>query len=394
MTRGAVPGPCAGPRVQRAARRAWRVYACALLVGVLGVHLPHALRQGEAAPERIDHVVLVVLGGGVRPDDLAHRERMPTLAAWVAAGEAARVDRIASGARSLDEALVRLLSGHAEAEQVEGALRPRRRTLLERTGGWFVSTPGGASLAPATSRAPTQPGRAPPGRFAYGAGAFGEPLAPFLEALGRPVPLEGRAFGLLEGLRAVHRAEAALRLPPDVRLGMASFERVERALLDELDRRALFVRGPNAEDLRALRMASTLLRVHRPHLLVVRLADAEVGSVAAAQQERVLAANDRQLGVLQAVIDADPQLGGRTALVVVTDRARRAEPEADGRLLEPLDAKEDGGAAAVLRFPGLRRRTPKGDRRLEDVTATLAVWLGLPPEAGGVGRAWVELGPR
>lgn len=366
----------------------------ALLAAFLADLPRQGLRRAEAAPTDLAHVVLVVLGGGVRPDDLAHRERMPTLAGWVAAGDAVKVDRIASGARSLDEALVRLLSGTDEAQAVEGALRPRRPTLLERTEGWFVSTPGGASLAPATSRAPTQPGRPPPGRFAYGAGAFGEPLAPFLEALGRPVPLEGRAFELLASLRAVHRAEAALRLPPDVRLGVASFERIERALFDELDRRALFVRGPNPEDLRALRMASTLLRVHRPRLVVVRLADAEVGSVSATQQERVLAADDRQLGALRAVLDGDDELAGRTALVVVTDRARRARPEADGRLLEPAQAREDDGAAAVLLVPGLRRRTPKGNRRLEDVTATIAAWLDLPPEAGGAGRPWSELGPR
>ncbi|MCA9316913.1 MAG: hypothetical protein R3F05_08675 [Planctomycetota bacterium] len=353
--------------------------------------LPRGAGPRPRAPE---HVVLIVVGGGVRPDDLAHRERMPALSAWSEQRDVVRVDRVLSGARSLDEALVRMLSVRSAGVVDDGVLRAAVPTIVDRAEGWFVSTPGRDTLGPATVRRPRQPGRPPAGRFAYGAGAFGEALAPYLEAMGRPLPLEGRAFELLQGLREMHLARIAPVLPPGVRLGDAAFLRVEAALFDELDRRALYVKGAAPDDTRALRMARTLLAVHRPRLLVVRLADAEVGSVSAARQERVLGEVDRGVAGLLAAIESDPELAATTAVVVVTDRARREKPEADGRLLEPSSPREDLGAVALLRGPGLVRRSVKPPRRLEDVGATIAAWLGLEPDPGAEGRAWAELTPR
>ncbi|MGE0191643.1 MAG: hypothetical protein AB7T63_06325 [Planctomycetota bacterium] len=366
-----------------------RLLSVCLVLLVAGA--PALPRGAGARPRGPERVVLVVVGGGVRPDDLAQRDRMPALHAWAEQRDVTRVERVLSGARSLDEALVRMLSGRSSGVDDDGVLRARVPTILDRADGWFVSTPGGDTLGPASARRPRQPARPPPGRFAYGAGVFGEALAPYLEAMGRPLPLEGRAFELLQGLREKHRARIAAVLPPGIRLGDAAFLRVEAALFEELDRRALYVKGVAPDDMRALRMARTLLAVHRPRLLVVRLADAEVGSVSASRQERVLTAIDRGVADLLAAIDADPELAATTAVALVTDRARREKPEEDGRLLEPTGPREDLGAVALVRGPGLVRRSVKPPRRLEDVAATIGAWLGLEPDPEAEGRAWSEL---
>lgn len=343
--------------------------------------------RAEASPQPAQRVVVVVLGGGVRPLDVAHAERMPALHAW-SQRDVLRIPGIESGARSLDEALARLLSGSPAYEEHGQALRPRVRTILDRADGWFVSHAAGTALQPATHRLPADPGRPPPGRFAMGAGAFAEPLAPLLEAWGRPLPAEGRAAELLAGLRAHHRREAATALPADVRLGLPAFDRVEQAVLAELDRRSLVRHGPLVHDARTLAMAATVLEVYRPGLLVVRLADLAVADASEARYLEVVSALDRELAVWLRTIDAAQEGATRAAIVVVSDRARRRVAEADGRLLEARGPREDDGSVALVRAPSGVLRMPPAPRRLEDVAPTVAAWLRLEAEPGVEGRSW------
>lgn len=386
--------------VTRAPRRILR-FASGMGLALLGLLADAApLRARDEEPRRPSHVVLVVLGGGVRSADLLDAGRMPVLAGWGARGIA--VDRVRSGARDAWTGAARILTGVDEGLDGAARARPGVPTLMEvvrsrrglpREAVWFVSFEESAdALRLSFSTDPEYgPGAAPSGT--YGQGPFAQPLGPFLERTGRPLPLSPEAFDLLRGLRAMSREAASVWLPEGVGAGTAAAERVERALLRDLDRRTLLAEGPIPRDERAHRAARAVLEIHRPTLLVLHLGEAEAAQVSFERYGEVLAAWDRALGRLEETVRADPALAGRTAFFVVADRGRDERPSAQGGLGEGQPSARD---VAVVAFgPGLRARTkPKGPRSIEDLCPTIGALLGVEtPRASG--RVWSEvlLGP-
>lgn len=376
------------------------VVACLTLVLGSAPRVGHA-RGGAAAkakaPQFPDHVVLVVLGGGVRPDDLRDEKLMPTLAAMAAEGR--YLDKVAADGDDAYSATARILTGRGERVDPAAKPRPAWPTLCEYVragrelpehGVWFVSFEGGDRLHLAhSSHAQYGAVRAP--ATTYGAGPFAQPLARFLESLGRPLPQDDAAWEKVRRLRALSREAVAAWLPRSVDAGLPRAERVERALLQELDRKALLNRGPNPRDEQAIRAALTVLAVHRPTLTVVLLGEAEQGQASFDAYRAVLRAADGGLRRLRAAVAADTAMAGRTTFVVVADRPRSAEPDANGRLPEAPASKRGRPTAVVLHGPGLARRVkvPRV-RRIEDLCPTVGHLLGVPtPHAEG--GAWTGL---
>ena len=343
------------------------------------------------------HVVLVILGGGIRPDDMRDAELMPTLAAM--ADEGRYVTKVASGAKDAYGAAARILTGRSEVVDAAAKPRPAWPTVVEyaRTGldlpptkAWFVSFEGGDRLNLAHStHAQYGSVRAP--SVTFGMGPFAQPLESFLENLGRPLPQDPKAWAKVRRLRGISREAVSIWLPRSVDAGTPRAERVERALLRELDRKALLNRGPNPRDEQAIRAALTVLAVHRPVLTVVLLGEAEQGQASFADYRAVLGAGDKGLARLRKAVADDPVLAPNTTFVVVADRARAEKPDAEGRLPEAPDTKAGRITGVVLHGPGLARRPKhKGPRALEDLCPTIGHLLGFEtPHA--TGSAWVGL---
>ncbi len=368
-----------------------------LLVLLLGLAW---LPPGQADPPapRCECLVFVILGGGVRTQDALDRSRMPTLDRL--AREGTLVDRVRSEARDGWAAAARLLTGADEG--LNGATRraPGVPTILEyareglalpREQVWFLSydldsDAGALAVSTHPEYGPSlAPASAPPG------GPFAGPLQVLLERMGRPLPMPEAAWEPLRAMRATSRAAASVWIPRELDSRPADDERVERALLRELDRRALLVEGPNARDEAVWRAARTVLDVHTPQVLVLRLGDAEVASADATRYLSVLAANDKGLGRLLDSVEAHPTLRGRTAVVVALDRGRDERQDDQGRLRETDASRARREVMVVAWGAGLiPRRKPRGPRALEDVCPTLGALLGVPtPHARG--RAWDEL---
>lgn len=370
--------------------------ACALLLA-LGPALPaqRAARAKEHGPARPTHVVLVILGGGVRARDMLDAKQMPTLAAMAVEGRV--IHEVRSEAGNGYEAVARLLTGCPGA--VPGPeTHPTRPTLMEyvRVGRnlppekvWYVSFDGGDQLRLAHSVDPAFGSGVGPA-VASGMGAFGEPLASFLDRLGRPDPVPKEAWTLLRGLRARSRNAVSMYLPEvGVPAGLPRSERTERALLEEIDRRSLLARGPSPRDERAWRAAHTVLQVHRPVLTVIRLGEAEQAQKGLEQYKRVLWANDKRLARLRALIAGDANLRGRTLVVVVPDLGRDAKQNERGGLDQNDESADHRELALVAVGPGFKPKKGrvKRVRRIEDVCATLGILLGVPtPSAEG--EAW------
>lgn len=349
------------------------------------------------APAQPDHVVLVILGGGVRAEDMLDEKLMPAVAAMAKQGRV--VKKIESGAPDGYAAAARILTGRDDGLDGARLGRPPNPTLCEYVRRardlpaekvWFVSCEGGDHLALAASTH-ARYGTVFAPSVAYGIGAFAQPLESLLAKLGRPVPTEGDAWGQVRRLRRLSRQLMSVWLPRSVDAGLPRSEVVERALLREIDRKALLVEGPNPKDVLAFRAARNVIEIHRPVLTVIRLGEAEQAQASFEQYRAVLAANDKGIARLQAATAADKQMAGRTTFVVVADRGRNEKADAKGALGEDDESRGRQFVALVASGPGLARRGKlKGDRSIDDVCPTVAQMLGVEA-SHGTGRIWMEL---
>jgi hypothetical protein len=358
---------------------------------VLALAAALALRVGAPGPAAeaagaSERVVLVILGGGVRAKEMLDRpDLMPTIRKIATAGFSSRGWR--TTATDHGPALRAILTGRAppgappppDAPLPPTFLEAAREGLaLEREQVWFVThapeDPAGddPSLSSGDEHAPA---------VATGEGPFGEPLRPLFDLFGRPTATSPRAFDLLGGLRALSPGP----VPPSPAQARES-ARLEAALLEEVDRRAP-VSGPNALDARALRAARTVLRVHRPRLLVVHLGQADVGHTDLFAHWEVLRRNDAGIGLLRETIASDPALSG-TALLVTADLGRNAKQNAAGGY-DHDDGSDDATTVAVVgEGAGIRRGAIlSAPLDVRDLAPTIGRLLGFPtPHAEGRAR--------
>jgi hypothetical protein len=367
-----------------------------LAAGDAGVAPARAEPQGAAC----ERVVLVVFGGGVRTKEFLGRPDLcPTVKAIGAAGIASAGWRV--GGADHEAAVETILTGRAAAVTTgEGGRRPAWPTVLEaaRKGlalrekdVWYASYADGDALALAASGRADVAGAAP--SIAAGDGPFSEALRPLFALYGRPNPTKERAWGLLASMRAASLGGSGGSgtgggTAGDAGSAVAEDARVERALLEEVDRRAVKLSGPTALDARAVRAGIAVLRVFRPRLLVVRLGQADVAHRDLATYWDVLKRNDADLARLRAEIAGDPVLRTGTALIVCPEMGRNAAQNATGGY-DHDDGSEDAGTVAlVAEGAGIRRgATPRGKPDLRDVAPTVARLLGFAmPTAEGTAR--------
>lgn len=372
----------------------------ALLVATLATFSavgPRDPRPAAAAPARCERVVLVVFGGGVRAKEFLGRpDVLPTVKAIGAAGSAS--DGWAAAGGDPIDATKGILLGRKVGVATPGRVRPDAPTLFEwaRKGGglsardvWFSSYADGEALDLACSDAKDLGAPFAPS-VAVGAGPFGERLKGLFGLFGRPNPTKARTWTLLRDLRRSTAAAAKVEGADDA--GTDEGLRLERALLDEVDRRAADVGGAAPLDARAVRAGITVLRLFRPRLLVIRLGQADVGSKGVAAYLEVLRRDDDELARLRAEIASDPVLRGTTALVVTTDLGRDAAQNAAGGYGRGDGSPDATTCAVVAEGPGIRRgATPRAPRDVRDLAPSIGALLGFatPSAEGRVRDDWI-----
>jgi len=377
------------------------VRALASLVVVASIGAPGP-RPSIAAPSpaRCERVVLVVFGGGVRAREFLGRpDLLPTVKAIGVAGSAS--EGWAAAGTDPTDATKGILVGRTVPVVTPGRVRPDHPTLLEcaRKGRaypaeatWFASYADGEAIELARSDHPAYGAPFAPS-VAVGEGPFGERLRGLFRLFGRPNPTKERTWTLLRELR---RATAAAAGPsPDATLDDAGTDeglRLERALLEEVDRRAADVGGTAALDARAMRAGISVLRLFRPKLLVIRLGQADVAARGLAAYLDVLRRDDQELGRLRAEIAADPVLRATTTLVVTTDLGRDATPDASGGYGRADGSPDATTCAVVAEGPGIRRGArPRAPRDMRDVAPSIGALLGfeMPHAEGRVREDWI-----
>ncbi len=164
---------------------------------------------------------------------------------------------------------------------------------------------------------------------AYGAnvisgdGIFNAEFKEVLDAFGRPKALSDGEARLLDKLRGTMDAD---QLKKATSAGLsndpATVKKIENFILDEITAGAPKVTGPGAEDAKAVRVGTNILRVFLPTFMGVALSNADVAHGSYNAYVDVIRRNDDEVGKLIASIEAEPELKDTTSFFILPEFGR------------------------------------------------------------------------
>ncbi|MEK7867116.1 MAG: twin-arginine translocation signal domain-containing protein [Planctomycetota bacterium] len=159
-----------------------------------------------------------------------------------------------------------------------------------------------------------------------GDGIFNAEFKEVLDAFGRPKALTEGEGRLLDKLRGSMDAEQLKRATSTgLSNDAASVKKIENFILEEITAGAPKVTGPGAEDAKATRVATNILRVFQPTFLGVALSNADVAHGSFNAYVDVIRRNDDEVGKLIAAIQADPELKDSTSFFIMPEFGRDSD---------------------------------------------------------------------
>jgi len=206
-------------------------------------------------------------------------------------------------------------------------------------------------------------------------GVFNAEFKEILDAFGRPRVPSDQESALMEGLRGVIDTNSGI----DVEA--ANRREVEKFILGEITGKTTNLTGPGAQDAKAIRIATNILRVFRPTLLGISLNQHDVAHGSYNGYVEIIRRNDSEIGGLLDSIDQDPELRDSTAVLVVPEFGRNRDlNERNG--LDHGDGSEDLGKVALFASgPDFRQgKVLKDNIATVDICPTLCKILGAKAE--------------
>jgi hypothetical protein len=292
--------------------------------GALAATLPSVLgsERAIAAPNqpaalKTKHLVFVALAGGVRSKEtVLAPQNVPNMMKIAERGVLA--PRVRTRNVGHYGALLSLFTGCVEVMGIRENARGKNPTLFEylrKSGGLradqvWLSTAGGPQQANLAYSLDQRYGSAYTASLIDSEGLFNQEFKGVLDRFGRPKPAsekEEEAVRALEAAMGDDGGDAA---------------KVEKFIMDEINKQTAKLTGPGARDAKALRLGTTILSVFRPAVLGVALQNADVAHGSYNGYVDVIRRNDEELGRLLQAIDRDPQLRDSTAVIVCPEFGR------------------------------------------------------------------------
>jgi arylsulfatase A-like enzyme len=330
----------------------------------------------------VQRVIVVAMAGGVRTrETLGAPGNVPNLAAM--AKEGVSYTRVRSSNLGHFGATLSMFTGISEARGIRENARGTDPTLFEYlrkdlglpASQVWITTSGGAQQTNYSHGLHPDYGSSYGASTLDGDGIFNAEFKSLLASYGRPRELsesEGRG---LDSLRAALRGSAARGRDESATAEAAA--RVERYLLEELARGTADIRGANAADAKALRVARNLIAIFRPRLTAVVLQQADVAHGSFNAYVEVIRQNDTALGELWQAVKQDPDLAQTTTILVCPEFGRDADLNAR-RGLDHGDGSVDLEYVACVAWGARLRRglVVTDDVRAIDVCPTVCSLLG------------------
>lgn len=352
----------------------------ALLAG--GLH-PAASAAGRllTRPDRLTkRVILVAFAGGVRTKEtFGTPANVPNLVAM--AEEGVHFPRTRSANLGHFGAAMSMFTGISEPRGIRDNSRGPDPTVFEYcrkdlalpASDVWIATSGGAQQTNYSYSLHEDYGVAFGANTLDGDGIFNREFKSIIDRYGRPQEMAQRERELLGRLRGSLRSgegEGSLN-------SAESSARVEQYILDELTRGTVDLRGPNAGDAKALRVARNLVALFKPTLTGVVLQNADVAHGSYNAYLEVVRQNDVMLGQLWNAVKEDEELRNSTAIFVLPEFGRDADLNSR-RGLDHGDGSDDLNYVSCVAWgPDFKRgEVVQSDVRAIDVTPTICDLLG------------------
>jgi uncharacterized protein (DUF1501 family) len=326
------------------------------------------------------HVVLVAFAGGVRTrETFGAPGNIPTLEAL--AKEGVLYKRAKSSNLGHFGAALSMFTGVSEARGIRENARGEDPTLFEYVrkdlglpgSQVWISTSGGAQQTNYSYGVHPDYGPRFGANTVDGDGLFNAEFKSILEAWGKPKALPAGEQEVLAKLKGAIRggADGAGVNSPE------SAAQVEKYILEELTSGTADIRGANAADAKAIRVARNLLVVFKPRLVTIVLQNADIAHGSYNGYVEVVRQNDAALGDLWRAVQGDPELRDSTAIVVAPEFGRDSDLNSR-RGLDHGDGSNDLEYVTTLCWgPDFARgKVVEDDVRVVDVCPTVCELLG------------------
>ena len=331
----------------------------------------------------IERVVLVSFAGGVRSRETIQTPgNVPTLMAM--AKEGVTYTRVRSSNLGHFGAALSMFTGISEARGIRENARGGDPTVFEYVrkdlglgaGEVWIATSGGAQQTNFSHGLHSDYGPLYGASTLDGDGIFNAEFKAIVAAYGQPRQLGAEEQALLDEMRRAsqaHARSASKSGAPDAE----SNARIERYILDELGGGTVDLRGANAADAKALRIARNVVSIFRPKLTAVVLQQADVAHGSFNGYLEIIRQNDASLGELWNAIREDPALAETTAIFVCPEFGRDSDLNSR-RGLDHGDGSEDLNFVSCVAWGGAfqKNKVVTDDVRVIDLCPTVCSLLG------------------
>jgi hypothetical protein len=332
------------------------------------------------SPLATRRILLIAFAGGVRTrETLATPANVPNLVAM--GNEGVVYTRARSSNLGHFGAALSLFTGISEARGIRENARGNDPTLFEYVrkdlglpaSEVWISTSGGAQQTNYSYGLHPEYGPTVGANTLDGDGLFNKEFKDLIGAYGRPREMDAREAELMGRMRA----SIGSGVEGDRLNSPESAAKIEKYILDELTRGTADIRGANAADAKALRVARNLLTIFKPTLVGVVLQQADVAHGSYNAYAEVIRQNDAAIGEIRESIAADPELASSTAVIVLPEFGRDADLNSR-RGLDHGDGSDDlNYVSCVCWGPDFRRgAVVNEDVRAIDVCPTVCSLLG------------------
>ena len=355
------------------------------LLATSGLSRPLAANAGSApaspfAGLKTKHLVLIAFAGGVRTrETLGNPTNVPNLKAM--ADEGVYFPRTRSANLGHFGAAMSIFTGISEPRGIRDNARGPDPTLFEYirkdlempASDVWITTSGGAQQTNYSYSLHPEYGVRFGANTLDGDGIFNREFKQIIDQYGRPREMDGREKELLDRMRGSIGSGVEGGGLNDAKTS----SQVEKYILEELTRGTVDLRGPNAGDAKALRVARNLVSIFKPTITGVVLQNADVAHGSYNAYLDVVRQNDVMVGELMEAIRGDEELAATTSVVVLPEFGRDRDLNAR-RGLDHGDGSDDLNYVGMVAWgPDFKKgEVVNTDVRAIDVCPTICQMIG------------------